>query len=370
MNIMKTADTTALIKPVSALCPMRCSYCFYNDIASKRSVFNYPKMSLATLETIIEKYTDDAYRSATFLFQGGEPLAAGFDFFDFYVKKIRKISYAKPQLHINSSIQTSGILINDKFARLFKEGNFLVGISLDGPQEIHDANRCLKNGLGTFDKVMHGIRYLEDYDVAFNILCVINQDNVREAKTLWNFFKEKRFSFLQFIPALSSIDAPGCLISDDEYAEFCSAIFDLWYEDFIRGNYISVRFIDDLFAVLAGRQATSCDMQGHCTHQHVIEADGSVYPCDFYVLDKFKISNINSPTDINRQALTEFLTPKPPFHECLNCSLHASGVCRCGCKRYLQENGRPFLCKSYKKLFKKHKEQIDAVLKFVRKQPS
>ena len=98
MNIMKLTDTTALIKPVSALCPMRCSYCFYNDIASKRSVFNYPKMSLATLETIIDKYTEDACRSATFLFQGGEPLAAGFEFFDFYLKKTRKISCARPEL--------------------------------------------------------------------------------------------------------------------------------------------------------------------------------------------------------------------------------------------------------------------------------
>ena len=365
---MKITDSTALIKPVSALCPMRCSYCFYNDIASKRNIFNYPKMSLSTLETIIEMYTNDASRSATFLFQGGEPLAAGLDFFSFYVKKIRKIAQARPELLINSCVQTSGILINDKFAHLFKEGNFLVGISLDGPQEIHDANRRLKNGFGTFDKVMRGIQYLEDKSVAFNILCVINQNNVREAVALWNFFKEKNFSFLQFIPALSSIDSPGCLISDDEYANFVSEIFNSWYEDFIRGNYISVRFIDDLFAILAGKKATSCDMQGHCTHQHVIEADGSVYPCDFYVLDKFKISKVTEPANINHQALTRFLTSPPLFHECPQCCLHQ--VCRCGCKRYLQKDGRPFLCKTYKMLFKKYKEQIDAVLKIITSQYS
>lgn len=361
---MKVEHNQALIKPVSALCPMRCSYCFYHDLACERSIYAHPKMSLETLDLIFDTYTNNALYSTTFLFQGGEPLLAQDKFYAHYLQKVRKLKAKRPNFYLNSSIQTSGILLTDNLCQILKEANFLVGISLDGPQSLHDANRKLKNGQGSFEKVMQGIKLLEKHQLNFNLLCVINPCNVNKAQELLEFFRQENFNCLQFIPALASIKSHNCLISDEEYADFMVEIFKFWYQDFLMQRYVSVRFFDDLFATLLGSPATSCDLQGHCTHQHVIEADGSIYPCDFYVLDKYKISSIFTPTLQNTQTLKEFLKPISLYSECKTCNL--TTVCHCGCKRYLQDNGQPFLCKTYQKLFKTYQNEIQNILQIIK----
>ena len=358
---MIVANNTALIKPVSALCPMNCSYCFYNDIANHRETFSYPKMTESTLDLIINRYTANASESTTFLFQGGEPLMAGLNFFRHYKISVQAIINKRPDFKVFSSLQTSGILITQEFARLFKEMNFLIGISLDGTEAIHNENRKLKNGNGSFKKVMHGISLLKENNVDFNILTVINKTNVTKAATLWNFFKEEDIKFLQFIPALASIEKPGCLVSSDEYADFMLNIFDLWSKDLFAGHYVSVRFIDDLFAKLTHKAVTSCDMQGHCTNQNVIEADGSIYPCDFYVLDKYRLGSVfDLKNPDNSVILNEFIKGVPVASQCASCNLF--NLCKGGCKRYREEDNSAFLCKTYKSLFTKRAATIQKVL--------
>lgn len=364
---MSVKSNFALIKPASSLCNLDCKYCFYKDVAANREVYAHKIMSKDLIDKIVDSYTDNATESSSFLFQGGEPLLAGVDFYRHYVQKCSEVLDKKRQINknftINSSIQTSAFNLNEDFVDILKKGNFLVGVSLDGPKIYHDKNR-LHGKFGTFDKVINSISLLKKAGISFNALCVITNDTYDKARELISFFVEHDILNIQFIPAIAPFNKDRIFIDDTKYAQFYIESFEIWYEYFKKGFVISIRHIEDLFTNIMYGSCQSCDLQGHCSNQNVIESDGSIYPCDFYVLDKFKIGSVsNGILNINTNVLEKFLSFNPITGECKTCMLYK--ICKGGCQRHRGDGGRSFLCKSFKALTQKHFMMIDDVIRTI-----
>lgn len=357
--------TCALIKPVSSSCNLRCRYCFYFDEASCRTRKNYGKMSTETLAITLNEITKNAKNGSTILFQGGEPLLAGASFYKFYNDLKDNILASRKGFNISSSIQTSLYTLDDDLIKEFKRGNFLIGVSLDGPCDLHNKNRLTPKLTGSFDKVFANIKKLQEQNIPINILCVVTKDNAYP-KRLWDFYKENGFTHLQFIKALPPLKDGNDLISDDDFAKFFLEIFDLWFSDLIKGRYISVRLIDDIFSILTNRGCSSCDLHGKCTVQNVIEADGSVYPCDFYALDEWYMGNIHDGFDkLNQDIIKKFEEKPVILDECKTCNLF--NICKNGCRRYRNDKCLSALCPLFKLLFKERLNEIKTVLSMISK---
>ena len=351
----------ALIKPVSGSCCLHCRYCFYRDETVNRKVSSYGTMSEETLKRAVMYTAGNAVHGSTFLFQGGEPLLAGISFYQHYNELCQDIAALRPDFTISSCVQTSAYLLKKDMVRVLKEGHFLVGVSLDGPEKLHDLNRTTVNGRGSFKQVFSNTELLRAQAIPVNILCVVTKDNAR-AQELWRFFMDNGFDYLQFIKGLAPIGSDQELISSEHFADFFLEIFDLWFSEFTKGHYVSVRMIDDLFAALSGRGISSCDLRGQCSVQNVIEADGSIYPCDFYVLDEWKLGSVcDSPVTVSSSFARSFTKKLSLPRACLDCN--ALAVCKNGCRRYRGSNNLSAYCQTFRRLLSSKKEQITYVLK-------
>ena len=283
-----------MIKPASAICNMRCKYCFYADETSKRAVASYGIMSFNTLYSVLEKVLSKATKSCVIVFQGGEPTLAGLPFF----RKAINICKEKNVNHCNISfaIQTNGLLIDDEWCEFFAENHFLVGISLDGPKELHDANRPDTVGKGTYSRVMHALQLLKSHGVDTNILTVVTADTAKNYRKAYNFFVRSGLDYQQYIPCLDPLDEPRgqqpWSLTPERFEQYLKASFDCWYQDAMRGRKRYHRYFDNLLLMLNGQPPEACGMLGTCGMQYVVEADGSVYPCDFYMLDQYKLGNL------------------------------------------------------------------------------
>lgn len=330
-----------LIKPASSSCQMRCTYCFYSDVTSRREIANYGVMSLETLETIIRKAFDYAGESVAFGFQGGEPTMAGLDFFKHAVALQKQ--YNTKRIKVSNAIQTNGLNVNDEWAAFFHEQDFLVGLSLDGTKPIHDKYRHDAQGGGTFDRVLEAARCMERHRVEFNILSTVNIDVAENIGKIYYFFKKQGFRYLQFIPCLDELEGGGSQgrqlreysLTPEAYGSFLKELFRLWYVDLNTKHPISVRWFDNLVMMLGGYPPESCGMAGRCGVYYMIEADGSTYPCDFYVTDEWRIGSIltdgfaeMSATETARrfQEISCQVADR-----CKTCPYYA--ICRGGCRR-------------------------------------
>ena len=346
-----------LIKPASGNCNMNCSYCFYGDVIDNRDIRSYGYMSIETLEDIVKKSLQYAKQECTIAFQGGEPTLRGLDFYKDLVLLQNK--HNENGIVVNNAIQTNGLLIDDKWASYFAENNFLVGLSVDGNKAVHDNLRKDKVGDGTYDRILHAAALLDKYHVEYNILTVVTTQIARRAYKIYQNYKKHKWSYMQFIPCLDPLrEAWGSMpysLSPENYAEFLKTLFDLWYNDVSQGVFVYIRYFENLVAILCGRQPESCDMGGKCSLQYVIEADGSVYPCDFYVLDKYRIGNLNEDSfeEIdNKRKEIRFIEQSKPEEECEACQWF--GLCRGGCRRNREMPGGIGLnryCAAYKEFF-------------------
>lgn len=336
---MKPNNFYVLIKPASSLCNMCCRYCFYEDVSNERRQKSYGIMNLATAYKIIDRVFEACPEgNVGFSFQGGEPTLATLNYFQLFVNYVE--SKKETSSTISYSIQTNGILIDDAWCELFKKYSFLVGISLDGLKDVHDSLRIDKLGKGTFNRVMNSIKLLNKYDVKFNILTVVTQSMAKHPQALWNAYVKNGFDFIQLIPCLCALDNPKLkedyTLNPETYASFLKTFFDIWAKEFAKGNYISIRLFDNLVKMYQNIPPEQCGLLGFCQPQFVIEADGSVYPCDFYVLDGYNAGNIMD-MDFDQikisPAFKNFLTDQSDkSHLCNQCSVY--GLCGGGCKRY------------------------------------
>ena len=359
-----------LIKPASSLCNLRCKYCFYFDVAACREIKSYGIMKTELLEIIVKKTLSEADGYCSFAFQGGEPTLAGLDFYKKLVEFQKKYNYKN--LNIYNSIQTNGYLLNEEWAAFFAKNNFLVGISLDGNKNTHDFHRINTENKGSFTEIMKNIEIFNNYNVEYNILTVVTDELAAAAEDVYNFFKENNFRYLQFIPSINSFDSDKApFLSPSSYSFFLKKLFDLWYEDFMSGTYISIRDFNNYINMLKGYPPENCAMKGRCEFYYLLEADGSVYPCDFYVLDEWKIGSIaeNSYSDIKKNSkIKEFEQMSHTLDKkCTGCEFLY--ICRGGCRRYREQKnsfgksfiGLNYFCDSYKEFFSYSLERMKAI---------
>lgn len=334
-----------LIKPASSLCNLRCKYCFYCDVASHRDVYSYGVMNDETISNIVERtvgyFNEEAILS--FAFQGGEPTCAGIEYFRKFVSKVKEF---KKEYHtINYSIQTNGTLINEEWLEFFKENNFLVGLSLDGFENNNDYFRKDSQGEGTYSTIMNTISLLKKHGIEFNILTVLTSKLSESPKELYEFYRTHELDHIQLIPCLSEFDSTNdYALTPKQFNHFYSQFFDCWLDELRNNKYRSVSLFDNIIPMFVGKPPVQCGYLGFCSMQFVTEADGSVYPCDFYVLDQYKIGNINQDTivDLAKSAITSsFLREtKKMCSECKTCPYEL--ICHGNCKRmygvYYDEN--------------------------------
>jgi len=333
-----------LIKPASGLCNMRCTYCFYCDAMAHRAQPSYGIMSIDTLQGILRQALTTQDPDLTVAYQGGEPTLAGLDFFKASIELEKQFNTRRIPIH--HALQTNGLLIDGDWAVFFKENHFLIGLSIDGPKDIHDLNRPDTFGAGTFSRALKAARLLDTYGVDFNILTVLSAPVAHHIEQVYAFFKKQGFRYLQFIPCLDGLgESPGShpfSLTPALYGDALCRLFDLWYRDLVSGRYISIRQLDNYVQMAAGYPPESCGMSGQCVNQRVIEADGVVYPCDFYALDEYRLKDLNDPAD-------EFIHGVIITDECRACPHYP--LCRSGCRRTKDAQGSQYFCLAYKQFF-------------------
>ena len=350
-----------LIKPSSGACNLRCRYCFYHDEMEKREQSCYGFMTPETQESMIRRALEYAEGQCTFAYQGGEPTLIGLDYFRRAEELIQK--YNRKNLRIDRAIQTNGFALDEEWARFFAHNRYLVGLSMDGTKETHDRFRVDAGGEGTFRQVQRTAKMFDRVGVEYNILTVVNAQTAKKIQSIYTFFKKNGFRYLQFIPCLDPLgEEPGqrdYSLTPEAYGEFLCRLFDLWYKDLMNGEEVSIRQFDNYIQMLMGYPPESCGMSGVCSFQNVVESDGSVYPCDFYVLDEWKLGNLNVnsfPELEEKRKELGFVEESRQIHpDCQKCRCFS--ICRGGCKRYREprlETGelrKNCFCRSYEMFF-------------------
>lgn len=360
-----------LIKPASSACNMRCRYCFYQDVAANREQAFEGMLSLDAMERTIRAGMEYAEGICSFAFQGGEPTLAGLDFFRSVVELQKK--YARPGVKIRNALQTNGFSMDEAWAKFLAEYRFLVGLSLDGPADLHNRNRFDTSSRGTFNRVIRAARLFEKHGVEYNILCVVTGQNARSIEKIYHFYRKNGFRWLQFIPCLEPLGAERgtsvYALTPDTYGDYLIRIFDLWLDDLRHGKYISIRHLDNWLSILLGEAPEVCSMTGHCSTQFVVEGDGGVYPCDFYVLDKWRLGTMGQETlaqmaqSTTARAFVQASLPIP--EDCRACRF--AGICRNGCRRDRVQNpdgtiGKNYYCASYRRFFSSRESHIHEAL--------
>ena len=356
-----------LIKPVSADCNLRCAYCFY-----LRTAALYPQdprhcMSDAVLETMIKGLLAYRFPETVFAWQGGEPTLAGIEFYRKAVA-LEQQHGADGQI-VGNAFQTNGILIDDDWCDLFREYRFLVGLSLDGPKEVHDRYRTTGNGTGTWEKVMAAADLMLRHGVEFNILCLVNRDNVKMGVDLLRWYEQQGFRHVQFIPCVEPgqpLNVPAA-----EYGKFLVDTFTYWSREGFRR--IAVREFDALLSSALGQPGGLCTYGARCDAYIVIEHNGDVYPCDFFVKEEWRLGNImDAPLHTFRETerYRQFAYQKDKVPACAGCTWRA--MCHGGCQKDRLVGGTlsspSALCDAYKMFFSKTHSRIKSLARYVERQ--
>ena len=352
-------EINIMIKPASGLCNMRCSYCFYADEMEKRSRSSYGIMSGETLEHVIKETLAFAERQCTIAFQGGEPTLAGLDFYK-QCQSLEK-KYNVKNVKIMHALQTNGYALDNQWCNFLAENNFLVGLSVDGIKAAHDAYRkdCL--GQDTYFRILETADRLRQAGAEFNVLTVVNGKTAPKIRRIYQQYKKLGFLWQQYIACLDPIrEKQGqqeYSLSPEMYGQFLIDLFELWELDLRQGKQPYIRQFENYISILLGQMPESCEQRGVCSFQNVVEADGSVYPCDFYVLDDYVLGNLNQDSfEVIQQRRKESGFVENSINhstECRNCRFFV--VCRGGCRRHREqpgtEKGENYFCESYKMFF-------------------
>jgi len=293
---MSIESLSLLIKPVGADCNLRCGYCFY-----LRAGALYPKtsgpMEDAVLEALIEKFLAIPQAQSALSWQGGEPTTAGLPFFEKVIELEQRFGRAGQS--VANSLQTNGVLIDDEWAAFLKKWNWLVGISIDGPKEVHEFYR------GPYhDRVVDAAKILMRRGVPVNVLSVVSNASVGRAAEVYGFLRSIGFNFLQFIPCVEWDHETGeildCSVGAAKFGEFMCEIFDLWRAE--PEGTVSVRHFEALAAAALGMHRPLCSFNSRCADYLLIERTGDVYPCDFFAYPQWRLGNI---TEDEFEALAE-----------------------------------------------------------------
>lgn len=286
---------TLLIKPTSADCNLRCPYCFYLDRAALYPETARHRMSDEVLTALVTSYLRTAQPQYVFGWQGGEPLLMGFDFFRRAVELQQRAGL--PGTGVANGLQTNGTLITPDLARLFADYQFLLGVSLDGPAEIHDHFRRNAEGMGTYATVRRGIDCLQRHEVSFNILTLVTSHSARRAAEIYRFHCDQGYRFHQYIPCVEyGMDGSAApwTVGETEWGRFLCDLFDAWYPRDVRR--VSIRLFDSILARLVDQAISVCHFGTDCRQYFVVEYNGDIYPCDFFVEAHLRLGNLRTDT--------------------------------------------------------------------------
>ncbi|MCC8358099.1 MAG: anaerobic sulfatase maturase [Oscillospiraceae bacterium] len=364
-------DTVSLlIKPASGRCNMRCRYCFYEDVTEHREESDLGFMTEETLEQMVQQAMEAAQRRVSFAFQGGEPMLRGLPFFRRFIELEER--YRRPGLQIEHSIQTNGTLITQEWADFFRENRFLVGLSLDGTRELHNANRVDARGKGTWDAVVRSLGLLQKNQVDVNLLCVVTGATARRGQAVYQSLKKLGCRYMQFIPCLDPLEMErggmAYSLSPQRYGQFLCVVFDQWYRDWAAGDYVSIRSFDDYVHMLAGQPAGTCATAGRCGQYFVVEGDGSVYPGDFFVLDAWRLGRLGQQSleDLSRSPVAaRFCSEgRGTPGECAGCSWLP--LCNGGCRRDWVGMERNYHCQALRTFFEYSYPRMEQIARLER----
>ena len=370
-----------LAKPIGPACNLNCEYCFYLEKQALFSAGENYRMSDEVLAAYITNYiTAQPTPVVEFVWQGGEPTLLGLDFF----KKV--ILLQKPfakQKTISNSLQTNGTLLTDEWCAFLRANGFMVGISLDGPKEIHDRYRRDRAGNGTFDKVLQGLRLLQKHKVEYNVLACVARETATRPLDVYRFFREEGVEFIQFAPVVERLaDAaardcglrlacPATLdrqeentqvtpwsVIPEEYGDFLIAVYEEWVRNDV-GKMFVMNFEWALNAWI-GNPSPVCIHAKQCGRSLVIEHSGDVYACDHCVYPQYKLGNIMTdefPAMVEKSLQSGFGTSKETAlpRWCRECGVLAA--CQGGCPKHRfaktcdDESGLQYLCAGYNKFF-------------------
>ncbi len=359
MSLGNMPEINIMIKPASGLCNMRCSYCFYADEMGKRNQPSYGIMSGETLEHVISETLAFAERQCTIAFQGGEPTLAGLDFYRKCLELEKK--YNKKNIKIFHALQTNGYALDNEWCTFLAEHDFLVGLSVDGIKAAHDAYRRDSLGQDTYFRILETADRLERAGAEFNVLTVVNGKTAPKIRRIYQQYKKLGFSWQQYIACLDPIrEKQGqqeYSLTPRMYGQFLIDLFELWELDLKQGKQPYIRQFENYVSILLGQMPESCEQRGVCSFQNVVEADGSVYPCDFYVLDGYCLGNLNQDSFevIERRRKKSGFVENSLNHSeaCRSCRFFA--VCRGGCRRHREqpgtEKGENYFCESFRMFF-------------------
>ena len=345
-----------LVKPAGPDCNLNCTYCFYLD---KAELFEPGKhrMSDEVLENLIRQVMKQSGDEVSITWQGGEPTLMGLPFFKKVIEFETKYGQRKV---VGNGLQTNGLLLNEEWADFLKEYNFLVGISLDGPKHIHDHYRKTPNGKGTWEIVSRNAKMLVSRGVEVNAMMTITDYSADFAKEIYQYHKQMGLGYMQFIPIVetdktNAAQSAPYSVTGEKYGRFLCSIFDLWMADYANGSETtSVRHIESVFHRYVGKEAPECPLKRECGVYLVVEHNGDVYPCDFFVTPEMKLGNIADDQLIdllNSDKMTAFGKLKTVLPvDCTTCRWkpYCYGGCTKDRVRDLRDKGDNHLCIAYK----------------------
>ncbi|GAB4365929.1 MAG: anaerobic sulfatase maturase [Elainellaceae cyanobacterium] len=358
-----------LAKPTGAICNLDCQYCFF---LTKEQL--YPGSKFRMSDDVLEIYIQQLLAShqaseVTVAWQGGEPTLMGLDFFQRSIELVEK--YKKPGQQVIHTLQTNGTRLNDDWGRFFKQHNFLIGLSVDGPQPLHDTYRVDKRGRSTFEPVMQGWQVLKKHQVNFNILCTVNAVNGDHPLEVYRFFRDElEAEFIQFIPIVERINEDGSTliqsgnrvtersVKPEQFGQFLISIFDEWVRRDV--GKVFVQHFDAALANWVGVPPSVCIFSKTCGTALALEHNGDLYSCDHFVEPDYKLGNIQATPMIEliaserqRQFGQAKFNTLPQY--CRTCEVRFA--CNGGCpkNRFVETpNGEPglnYLCTGYKAFF-------------------
>lgn len=375
-----------LAKPVGASCNLRCKYCYY--LEKSHLYRNAPArvMSDELLERFVQEYIQAQTMSQVlFTWHGGEPLMRPLSFYRKAVALQEKYAFGR---QIDNTIQTNGTLLTDEWCEFFKEHNWLVGISIDGPQEFHDEYRRTASDKPSWQKVMRGIRLLRKHGVEWNAMAVVNDFNAGYPLEFYHFFKEMGAKYIQFAPVVERMAAHSdgrhlatlvdqeCPVADfsvspAQWGDFLCAIFDEWVRHDVGQTYVEI--FDCTLANWVGERPGICVYAKECGHAGVMEFNGDVYSCDHFVFPEYKLGNIRDKTLVEmlygeqqRQfsCLKHATLPK----QCKECEWEFACHGECPKNRFVNDrygnSGLNYLCSGYRHFY----EHVAPYMDFMKKE--
>lgn len=364
-----------MVKPYGPVCNLNCTYCYYLEKAKLYPETSNFRMSKELLEIFIRDYIKSQdLPQINFTWQGGEPTLLGIDFFKHAIALQKKYGSGRK---IENAFQTNGTLINDDWCRFFKDHNFLIGLSVDGPEEIHDAHRVNIAGKASFNQVRRALELFHKHRVEFNTLSVVHNDNSRYPLEIYRFLKDAGSRFIQFIPIvqreltdsendkirLVGPDSSNASVTDwsvrpKDYGTFLITIFDEWVRNDVGKTFVQI--FDVTLANWVGENPALCVFSETCGNAMVLEHNGDLYTCDHFVYQDQLLGNIRT-TDLRAMATStkqitfgnNKLLKLPPY--CVNCEYRFACHGECPKHRFKHtpegDPGLNYLCEAYKMFF-------------------